>query len=161
MTEECHQLFGRDLNTVLQVLMHHAQLGGRVLLHNKVNFFFWKRFWEVTELLQWTEQWLGRNTSPTAEERNDYTAVSLEGRIFAYRLWYFGSIDNVSTTLHKLQLGSLPPSLSAELESLQRAIEHCISLVFITEAADVVRKLKHFWMQSRPSAMGRVMRQCG
>jgi hypothetical protein len=160
MTEKCHQLFGRDLNTVLHVLLHHAQIGGRVVLHNIVNFFL-KRFWEVTELLQWTGQWLGGNTFPTAEERSDYTAVRLEGRIFAYRLWYFSSIDNVSTTLHKLQLGSLPSSLSAELESLLRAIEHCISLVLITEAADVERKLKHFWMQSRPSVMGCVTRQCG
>lgn len=44
MTAECHQLFGRDLNTVLHELMHHAQLGGRVLLHNKVKIFFGRDF---------------------------------------------------------------------------------------------------------------------
>jgi len=122
--------------------------------------FFWKRFWEAVGLFQWTGQWVGGNTAPTAEDRSQYTVVRLEGRNFAYRLWHRGSIGSVST-LHKLQLGPLPSSLSAELASLQRAIEHCISLVFITEAVDVLRKLKQFWMQSCPSAMGRVMRQCG
>jgi len=125
VNEKCHQLFGRDLNTVLHVVMHHAQLGGRVLLHNKVNFL--KRSWEVIELLQWTGQWVGGNTPPPYSWRQKRLHRSThEGRIFAYRLWHCGSIDNVSTTLHKLQLGSLPPSRSAELKSLQRAIEHCI-----------------------------------
>jgi hypothetical protein len=33
------KVLSRGLNTVLNVLMHHAQLGGQVVLHNEVDLY--------------------------------------------------------------------------------------------------------------------------
>jgi hypothetical protein len=69
------QLFGRDLNTVLHVLMHHAQLGRRLLLHNKVNCFFGRDFEKLQNNSSGPDSEFVGTHPPTAEDRSDYIAV--------------------------------------------------------------------------------------